>query len=138
MLPKKTITKRQKKEKSRKKLGLILIFIGLAQITILLFYIAYLEKKPLPLSPLSKNQTSFNLLIEKKLKEKRIEAVSLETEKDLNYKIILKNGEEIIIDRNKNIDGQLSSLQLILNQLKIEGKLLKRLDFRYQKPIISF
>lgn len=138
MLPKKTITKRQKKEKSRKKLGLILIFIGLIQISVLLFYIAYLEKKTAPLSPLSKNQTSFNLLIEKKLKEKRIEIISLETEKDLNYKIILKNGEEIIFDRNKNIDGQLSSLQLILNQLKIEGKALKRLDFRYQKPIISF
>lgn len=138
MLPKKTITKRQKKEKSRKKLGLILIFIGLIQISVLLFYIAYLEKKTAPLSPLSKNQTSFNLLIEKKLKEKRIETISLETEKDLNYKIILKNGEEIIFDRNKNIDGQLSSLQLILNQLKIEGKALKRLDFRYQKPIITF
>lgn len=138
MLPKKTVTKRQKKEKSRKKLGFILVFIGLLEISVLLFYTAYLEKKPKPLSPLSKNQISFNLVLEKKLKEKRIEITSLETEKDLNYKIILKNKEEVIIDAKKDIDLQLSSLQLILNQLKIEGKPLKRLDFRYQKPIISF
>lgn len=138
MLPKKTVTKRQKKEKSRKKLGFILVFIGLLEISLLLFYTAFIEKKPEPISPLSENQTSFNLVLEKKLREKKIEFISLETEKDLNYKITLKNKEEVIIDVKKDIDLQLSSLQLILNQLKIEGKLLKRLDFRYQKPIISF
>lgn len=138
MLPKKSVTKRQKKEASKKRLGLILTFAGLVMIATSLFYVAFLEKNPKPISPLSKNQISSNVLIEKKLKEKNISFKSIETSKDLSTSIKLKDDQEVIIDPNKNIDQQLSSLQLILSQLKIEGKSFKRLDFRYQKPIISF
>lgn len=138
MLPKKTITKRQKKKASRRKSGEVLIFFGLILIAISLFYTVFLEKEPLYVSPLSKNQTSVNSLIEKKIKEKKIVYESFETTKDFNFKVVLKEGGEVIIDRNRDINSQLSSLQLILSKLKIEGKALKRLDFRFEKPIISF
>ncbi len=138
MLPKKIVTKKQKKEASRKKLGQVLILAGLSLIAILLFYVVFLEKEPLYVSPLSKNQTSLNSQIEEKLKEKRVSYKSLETTKDLNFKVILSEGGEVIIDRDKDIASQLSSLQLIIAQLKIEGKALKRLDFRFEKPIIVF
>lgn len=138
MLPKKTVTKRQKKKASRRKSGEVLIFFGLILIAISFFYTAFLEKEPLYVSPLSKNQTSVNSLIEKKIKEKKIVYESFETTKDFNFKVVLKEGGEVIIDRNRDINSQLSSLQLILSKLKIEGKALKRLDFRFEKPIISF
>ncbi len=138
MLPAKTITKKQKKQASKKRAGIFLIFVGLALIAVSLFFIAFLEKQPKPISPLSKNQTSVNSIVEKTLKSKNISYISIETAKDLSLIVKLDKERQVIIDPDKDIDQQLSSLQLILSQLKIEGKALKRLDFRYQKPIISF
>lgn len=138
MLPRKTITKKQKKERSRKKLGLSLLFVGLIMISASLFFTAFLEKPDKPISPLSKDQSSINSKIEKGLKDKKILYISVETLKDLNYQILLDNKTQVIIDSKKDIGAQLSSLQLVLTQLKIEGKSFKRLDFRYQKPVISF
>ncbi len=138
MLPRKTTTKRQKKEASKKKLGSLLILVGLIMIALSLFFTAYLEKKPKPLSPLSKNQTSEMSVIEKNLKKSNISFKSIETSGDLSILINLEKEKVVIIDSNKDIGEQLSSLQLILSQLKIEGKSFKRLDFRYQKPVITF
>jgi cell division septal protein FtsQ len=137
MIFKRTVTKREKKKASKRRLGIILIFIGLLALNFSLVYMAFFEKPKPIVSPLSKNQISSNATVEKKLKERNIVYTSFTTEKDLNYKIKLESGGEVIIDSGKNIDQQLSSLQLILKQLKIEGKALKRLDFRYQKPIIT-
>lgn len=138
MLPRKNLTKKQKKENSRRRLGVGLIFSVLIIIAAFLFYLAFLQKTPVFLNPLSKDQISTGTKIQKILKEKKISYKSLATSKDLTYRIVLDKDSEVIIDPKKSIEGQLSSLQLILSQLKIEGKMLKRLDFRFQKPIISF
>lgn len=138
MLLQKPVTKRQKKEVSKKRLGLNLVFVGLALIALSLFFTAYLEKPPKILTPLAKNQTSEELKIVKILKDKDISYKTVETNPDLSKNIKLKSGAEVIIDSKKDINVQLSSLQLILSQLKIEGKTFKRLDFRYQKPVITF
>jgi len=138
MLPRRSLTKKQKKEISRKRLGIILIFIGLLIITGVMFYLVFLEKDPPIINPLSKDQTSSSRIISKTLKEKSIPYKELETTKDLKYKIKFEDNAEAIIDPKKDIEEQISSLQLILSQLKIEGKAFKRLDFSYQKPIISF
>ncbi|MBI2622003.1 MAG: hypothetical protein HYW63_05170 [Candidatus Levybacteria bacterium] len=138
MLPQKTITKKQKKQKIRKQLFIGLIFIGLIVIFFILFYLAFLQKTPEFFNPLSRNQTSTGFIIRQTLMEKKINYKSISTSKDLTYRIVLDNNSEVIIDPKKNVEEQLSSLQLILARLKIEGKMFKRLDFRYQKPIISF
>jgi len=137
MIFKSTVTKKEKKKASKRRLGILLIFVALLLLNFTLVYAAFIQKPAPIVSPLSKNQVSSNSLVEKKLKEKGISYTSFDTEKDLSYKIKLRSGGEVIIDPSKNIDQQLSSLQLILSQLKIEGKALKRLDFRYQKPIIT-
>jgi hypothetical protein len=133
-----TVTKREKKEASKKRLGVSLVFFGLLSLNFILIYSAFFEKPKPIVSPMSKNQTSSSQVVEKKIRESGIRYTSFSTEKDLSYKIILESKGEVIIDSHKDIDEQLSSLQLILKQLKIEGKALKRLDFRYQKPIITF
>lgn len=138
MLPRRTLTKKQKKEVSRKRLGIVLIFLGLLIIALMLFFLAFLEKEDPIINPLSKDQTSIGKIITGELKEKKILYKELETTKDLKYKIKFENNAEAIIDPKKNIYEQITSLQLILSQLKIEGKAFKRLDFSYQKPIISF
>ncbi len=137
MLPK-PLTKKQKKEVSRKRLGIILIFLGLLIIASILFFLAFLEKDPPIVNPLSKDQTSNGKLIMNSLREKKIPYKDLETTKSLLYKIKFEDNAEAIIDPKKDLEEQITSLQLILSQLKIEGKAFKRLDFSYQKPIISF
>lgn len=134
----KPLTKKQKKEVSRKRLGIILIFLGLLVIASVLFFMAFLEKDPPIVNPLSKDQTSNGKLIINSLGEKKITYKDLETTKDLKYKIIFEDNAEAIIDPKKDLEEQITSLQLILSQLKIEGKAFKRLDFSYQKPIIAF
>ena len=138
MLPRKTLTKKQKKEIFQRRLGIGLVFTGLIIVAILLFYLAFLQKTPVFLNPLSKDQMSTGTKIQKILKEKKISYVSVATSKDLTYRVMLEKDSEVIIDPKKDVEAQLSSLQLILSALKIEGKAFKRLDFRYQKPIISF
>lgn len=138
MLPRRTLTKKQKKEISRKRLGIILIFLGLLIIASMLFFLAFLEKEEPIINPLSKDQTSSGRIISKTLKDHKIKYKDLETTKDLKYKIKFEDNAEAIIDPKKDIESQITSLQLILSQLKIEGKAFKRLDFSYQKPIISF
>lgn len=115
-----------------------MLFVGLVLISLSLSFTAFLERPEAPLSPLSKDQSSINSKIEKGLRDKKIPHIGIETLKDLNYQILLDNKSQVIIDSKKDIGLQLSSLQLILTQLKIEGKSFKRLDFRYQKPVISF
>lgn len=137
MIFKSTVTKKEKKNASKKRLGILLIFAGLLALNFTLIYAAFFQKPEPIISPLSRNQASSTGIIENKLKEYKIEYNLLSTQKDLNYLVKLKSGGEVVIDPGKNIDQQLSSLQLILSQLKIEGKTLKRLDFRFEKPIIT-
>ncbi|HET9947069.1 MAG TPA: hypothetical protein VFQ63_03330, partial [Patescibacteria group bacterium] len=48
------------------------------------------------------------------------------------------DGKTIIISLNKDIEQQVSSLQLTIRELTMEGKEFHRLDFRYDKPVITF
>lgn len=138
MLPRRTITKKQKKEASKKKIAVLLIFIGLVLISISFFYTAFLEKKPDLINPLSKNQSTDIKRLEKKLKEYEFNFISISTDKDLSYIVKLDDKREVVLDSDKDIDRQLSSLQLIITQLKIDNKAFKRLDFRYKNPVITF
>ena len=54
------------------------------------------------------------------------------------FVIKLSLGEEVFIAPSKNLELQISSLQLILSRLTIEGKKFSRLDFRFDKPVVSF
>lgn len=138
MLPRRTITKRQKKEALKHRYGIVFVFLGLLIIAVCLFFLAFFDKPEPLINPLSKNQTSSTKKLADVLKKKNVSYVSITTQNDLNYKITLDNKGEVIINPNKDLDAQVSSLQLILSQLKIDGKAFKRLDFRYEKPIITF
>ena len=44
----------------------------------------------------------------------------------------------VILTTSKDIAQQIDSLQLTIRQLTMEGKEFHRLDFRYDKPVISY
>lgn len=72
------------------------------------------------------------------LQESGIAFTSVESANDSSYLVNLKDGGQVIITQNKNVQNQISSLQLILSRLTIEGKRFKSLDFRYDKPVVLF
>lgn len=128
-------TKKQAKAVRRKRfilLLLILIFLGLS--LFLLRQILFREKT-LFISPISKLGFSQNADFEGKLKKSKIEYENLSF-KNNSYQFHMKGEGMVIISTEKDLDSQLSSLQLTLRQLKIEGKRFKSLDFRFDKPVI--
>lgn len=57
---------------------------------------------------------------------------------DEGYLIKVKEGEKILFSKDIDIATQISSLQLVLSRLTIEGKRFSRLDFRFEKPVVTF
>lgn len=51
--------------------------------------------------------------------------------------VLLKDDLEVLFATKKEIETQLDSLQFILKRFKIEGEKLKRIDLRFDKPVIQ-
>lgn len=89
-------------------------------------------------SPLAK-KTSYNPdSIEGQLSKNNIQFSEIKIATDSSYLISLKDEGVVNLSNNKDIQEQITSLQLILARLTIEGKKFKRLDLRFDKPIILF
>lgn len=135
MLQKKVITKKQSKKIRRQK---YLYYLACAVLLIGVIYLAYFyffSKSKEFINPLSSIGFVQNYILQGSLKKHHIEYSKIDY-KDGIYTIILKDGESVILPGNKNIEKEVSSLQLILTRLKIEGKGFKNLDFRYNNPVI--
>lgn len=92
---------------------------------------------PLPKSLVKGGTTAEVNTLEKLLKEKNIAFFSLSSVDDSSYLVNLTSGEEIVFSAHKPLSVQVSSLQLIIARLTIEGKRIERLDFRYNKPVVT-
>lgn len=57
---------------------------------------------------------------------------------DSSYLVFLQNNGEVILSPSKSLSSQISSLQVILFSFTIEGKVFKRLDLRFDKPVVVF
>jgi len=55
-----------------------------------------------------------------------------------NIFIVQIDSGQAIFSSNKDFKAQVASLQLILSRSRIEGKIPEKIDFRFDKPIISF
>lgn len=92
--------------------------------------------KPI-ISPLGQNKPSRASSLEVLLKKANVPFSSVTSSSD-SYIITLLGGGKVIVSSKKDLTLQISSLQLMLNRLTIEGKRIKSLDFRFDKAIINF
>jgi len=76
--------------------------------------------------------------LNKALGAKNIYFSTIEQNNDLSYKVSIKDNGIVYISQKKDLTLQIDSLQLIINRLTIEGKRFKSLDFRFEKPVISY
>lgn len=108
---------------------------------VFLYYLKILEKKNIFISPVSKQnqdlQTEHVNTINSILKEKHMAFTSVFPYEENSYLIKLMSGEEILLAGNKSLVEQVSSLQLILSRLTIEGKRVSRVDFRFDTPVLT-
>ena len=134
--------KRQlKKEKSKGRIRFIVLGFLLLVVLVLAFELLYFYspfKKSTYLSPLSKDKVSEVTLLQEKLTKEKISFTNITASSDASLIVRLKEGSVVILSSKKDIESQISSLQLMLARLTIEGKKLKVLDFRYDNPVVSF
>lgn len=76
--------------------------------------------------------------LEKLLSAGNISYTSIQIASNSSVLITLKTGEQILFDETKKLDEQITSLQLIMRQLTIEGKRFTRIDLRFDNPVVSF
>ncbi len=136
------MSQNRKNRKSRKYLkyvGTLLVLLGTTLILYTVFVLAnfYVFKKPV-LSPSPKNFKSQNQDIRNLLAKEKVKFSEISTATDSSYLIHLDGGGTAIISPKKNIEEQVRSLQIVLSRLTIEGKRFKSLDFRFDKPVVSF
>lgn len=110
-----------------------------------IFLVLRLQSKPyLYLSPLADNPDKLTTSvagpklqqISASLREHHINFDKVEIKSDTTFSVLLKNGGIVMLTSGKSIEQQVSSLQLILDRLTMEGKHFASLDFRYAKPVV--
>ena len=128
-----------KKEKLNVKIKLIFVACAVLLIAVIGFEFFYFNFANVSvISPLAKNKLSKLNNLENQLSKEKILFTSVSASADGSFTVKLKDGGEVILSSKKDIGSQLSSLQLILSRLTIEGKKLKILDFRFDNPVVSF
>ena len=101
-------------------------------------FLVFSSKHKLLLNPLSSKKDVYQNQVEDSLEKNGISFSAVKIASDSSYLVTLQDGSKVILNQNKNLQNQISSLQLILSRLTIEGKRFKSLDFRYDKPVVSF
>jgi hypothetical protein len=71
------------------------------------------------------------------LTQYNIHYTSISETKD-EYLITLNPKQQIVITRKKDISSQISSLQVLLPRLTMEGREFRRLDLRFNKPVVTY
>jgi len=133
--------RRLKKERSKYRIRwffLLLLFLSLLIMIIEYLFLNFSFGRTTFVSPIAKVNKSKVASLENALERQKIAFVSVSLNSDSSFTVGLKDGGEIILSSKKDLGSQLSSLQLILSRLTIEGKKLKKLDFRFDNPVVSF
>ncbi|MEK7160063.1 MAG: hypothetical protein AAB702_01115 [Patescibacteria group bacterium] len=138
MFTRKRQLKKEKIKKRTKTAFIVLFFLSIILIFIEYLYLNFSFGKTFYISPVSQNKTSKTIALEKELEKSNILFKRVSVSSDRSLLIELADGGIVIMSPKKDIKNQISSLQLVLSKLTIEGKKLKSLDFRFNNPVISY
>ena len=112
----------------------ILMFLALGEYIFLNFPFGNVSY----VSPVSKNKNSIIIFVENELNKENIKFSEISASSGGSIKVDLTEGGEVILSSKKDVGSQISSLQLILSRLTIEGKKLNILDFSFDNPVVSY
>jgi hypothetical protein len=126
----------RKKRYFKRKVAVYFLILGVLGVSAFFLNRFFISRRPLFISPIGKINID-KTHVEKILKDNKI-LFSEVILSDYSYLVNIKDNGQVRLSQDKNIEEQVSSLQKILNQLTIEGKTFKGIDFRFSEPIISF
>lgn len=144
MWSRKRLLKKEKKHRLRKTYLVGIIASGCLGLTLMALGVILILQEPLFASPIpllkswgeSREKEQVKKEIEKGLNDKSIEFESITKESSDRYKISLKDNGQVFLNPKKGVTEQLSSLQVVLQQLTMEGKKFSRLDLTFDRPVI--
>lgn len=131
-------------QKHQKGIGISLIVFGIGELIItcyIMFFIPDPFVSPIPVSFTGKRPEIDDTNIQniKKLLTKHdIYYDQVYMTKDGDYLIKMRSSGEVLFSKSIDIERNISSLQLVLARITMEGKQFSRLDFRFEKPVIVF
>lgn len=135
--------KQLKIKKSRKRLRLAIVFVIILLVIPLLGFLArfareesliFFQQDKL-LKPVADGGAEKKIAEEFKKTDLKLISLSIVENEDIMASL---SGEIKVIFKNENIEQQVSSLQLMLSRFKIEGRIPKKIDLRFEKPIVVF
>jgi hypothetical protein len=138
----------RRKARNRKKLftkvgiivALIVISVGSGYFIADKFFVKHGYISPLAKIPFIDKTTqeeNDKEFLKTSLAKQHLEVEKIVIEQNI-YKITIKNGPELLLSTKKDLNDQISSLQFILSRLTMEGKRVKSLDIRFDKPVVIF
>jgi hypothetical protein len=144
--PRKIKTDRRVRREQKAKLTLFGVAVAAFFVTLIVLVVMFVRPEGLvsPLGALerkavlaeAKKANQDTKKIQSYLKKEKIAYATIDRLSDSSYSVSLKSGEKVYLSDDKDILKQLTSLQLILARLTMEGKQALRLDFRYDKPVV--
>ncbi len=146
---KKIISKRKTRQKLNKIFSIIILFfvtLG-ALFTFYVFFVFSTHKKSQLVNPVSFTKTAPNQPLtivnstgelKSLLESQNISVKEVISASDSSTLVILDDGGEVLFTQKKKLQEQIASLQLIITRLTIEGRQFKRIDLRFDNPVIVF
>jgi hypothetical protein len=127
-----------------KRFVIIIVLLLFAAITVfgLLLKQIYLDQKyvsPIPrVNTVDNSKLKIDQNIAQELQKREIRYIRIDISSLSYYRIVLTNNSIILLAVDKDLKQQIASLQYILNRLTMEGRSFKKLDLRFNKPVITF
>lgn len=145
MWPKRRVLKKDQKQYTKKQILFFSLLSGVLGVVLILAGMIVLSKEPIFTSPLpllrpfggSSEKDESKQQIEKFVKEEQLSVKEIQQVSKTVYKLKLEENGEVLLTSERDISEQLASLQRIVSRLTMEGKKFKRLDLRYDKPVIE-
>ena len=123
----------KKKERAQKILLSLIIIVFLLWLFSLFQSIQNFKKEKILPYP----TVNFEEKITEALENKKIKAEIIEVKPDMII-LNLKENIEVVLGKDKDIGDQIESLQLILNEDKINKEKIKKIDLRFKNPVITY
>lgn len=99
----------------------------------------HLETKKINLNTnITQNNLKLVLSILKQSNLQNLKVVDVISHDDETVSFTTSEGIEVIAGFNLKAEDIVSSLQMIIRRFTIEGKLISKIDFRFDKPVITF
>ena len=95
-------------------------------------------KSPLPVAASGKKAYSAISQVENLCSEYHLLCTNITMDTDTAVSFLVGTNEQVIVSLQKDLPTQIASLQLTIAHLTIEGKQFKQLDFRFDKPVLTF